>query len=118
MRTTTEATAGRSNQQNNITSNVNTGGGYFSHFGTVEANPIGRFGAFGNNNNLPPGNNNNNNPLPLPSLPLPGFGEGLGGGFNPLPERNAGGLDSNVAALVNALTGANLGINHIDRESN
>jgi len=51
-------------------------------------------------------------------LPLSGFGEGLGGGFNPLPEGNAGGLDSNVAALVNALTGANLGINHIDRESN
>src|SRR6266542_3437803 len=111
MRTITEATAGGSNQQNNATSNVNTGGGYFSHFETVGANPVEGFGAFRNNNN--------NNPL-LPSLPLPlsGFGEGLGGGFNPLPEGNAGGLDSNVAALVNALTGANLGINHIDRESN
>src|SRR6266542_4087203 len=80
MRTITEATAGGSNQQNNATSNVNTGGGYFSHFETVGANPVEGFGAFrNNNNNPPPGNNNNNNPL-LPSLPLPlsGFGEGLG----------------------------------------
>ncbi len=44
----TGATAGGSN---NITSNVNTGGGYFSHFRTVGANLIGGFGAFGNNNN-------------------------------------------------------------------
>jgi len=97
---------------------VNTRRGYFPHFGTVGANPIRGFGAFGNNNNnLPPGNNNNNNPPLLPLLPLPGFGEGLGG-FNPPPEGNAGGLDSNVAALVNALTGANLGVNHVERESN
>src|SRR6266498_2391322 len=112
---TTGVTAGGSNSQNNATSNVNTGERYFPHFGTVGANLIGGFGAFGNNNNNPPpGNNNNNNPPLLLPLPPPGFG----GGFNPPPEGNAGGLDSNVAALVNALTGANLGINHVDRESN
>src|SRR6266508_7022536 len=62
VRMTTGATAGGSNSQNNITSNVNTGGGYFPHFETVGANPIGGFRAFGNNNNnLPSGNNNNNN---------------------------------------------------------
>jgi len=113
----TGTTAGGSNQQNNAISNMNTEGGYFPHFGTVGANPVGGFGAFGNNNNNPPlGNNNNNNP-PL-SLPLSGFGEGLGGGFNSLSEGNARGLDSNVAALVNALTRINLEINHVERESN
>jgi len=81
-----EATAGGSSTQNNATSNVNTGGEYFSHFGTVGANLIRGFGAFGNNNNnQPSGNNNNNNPLPLLPLPPPGFGGGLGGGFNPPP---------------------------------
>ncbi len=95
---------------------MNTGGGYFLHFGTVGANPIRGFEAFGNNNNLPSENNNNNNPLP--PLPPSGFGEGLGGGFNPPPGENAGGLDSNVAALVNTLTEANLGVNHVERESN
>src|SRR6266498_1387063 len=118
---TTGVTAGGSNSQNNATSNVNTGERYFPHFGTVGANLIGGFRAFGNNNNNPPpGNNNNNNP-PLPPLSplLPsGFGGGLGGGFNPPPRGNVGRLDPNVAALVNALIGANLGINHVDRESN
>ena len=122
MRMTTGVTAGGSNLQNNATSNMNIGGGYFSHFGTVGANPIGGFGAFENNNNNPPlGNNNNNNPLPplpLPSLPPSGFEGGLGGGFNPPPGGNARGLDPNVAALVNALTGANLGTNYVKRESN
>src|SRR6266498_1427916 len=119
MKTTTGATAGGSSTQNNATSNVNTGGGYFPHFGIVGANLIGGFEAFGNNNNnQPPGNNNNNNLLPLPLLPPLGFRGGLGGGFNPLPGGNAGRLDPNVAALVNALTGANLGVNHIERESN
>jgi len=68
MRMTTGATAGESSQQNNATSNMNTGGGYFPHFGTVGANLIGGFRAFRNNNNNPsPGNNNNNNPpSPLP----------------------------------------------------
>src|SRR6266511_4284825 len=79
---TTRATAGGSGSQNNATSNVNTGEGYFPHFGTVGANPIRGFGAFGNNNNLPSGNNNNNNLPPLPPLPPPGFGGGLGGDFN------------------------------------
>src|SRR6266498_3587920 len=110
----TETTVGGSNQQNNATSNVNTGGGHFPHFETVRANPFRGFGTFGNNNNNnpPPENNNNNNPLP-PLLP-PGFR----GGFNPPPGGNARGLDPNVAALVNVLTGANLGINHVERESN
>ncbi len=117
---TTGATAGGSNPQSNATSNVNTGGGYFPHFRMVGANLIGEFEAFGNNNNNPPpGNNNNNNPpLSLPPLPLPGFGGGLGGGFNPSPGGNAGGLNPNVVVLVNALTGANLGVNHVDRKSN
>src|SRR6266498_4476857 len=97
---TTGATAGGSNSQSNATSNI--GGGHFPHFGTIGANLIGGFGAFGNNNN-------NNPPLP-PPLPPPGFRGGLGGGFNPPPGGNAGGLDPNVAALVNALTGANLGV--------
>src|SRR6266498_2841064 len=113
MRTTTGAIAGGSNQQNNATSNVNTGGGHFLHFRT-----IGGFGTFrNNNNNQPLGNNNNNNPPP-PPFPLPGFGGGLEGDFNSPPGRNAGGLDPNVAALVNALTGANLRTNHVKRESN
>ncbi len=113
----TEVIAGGSNRQNNVTSNVNTGKDYFLHFRIVRANPMRGFEAFGNNNNNSPlGNNNNNNPPLL--LLLPGFRRGLGGGFNPPPEGNARGLDPNVAALVNALTGANLGINHIERESN
>ena len=90
-RMTTGTTAGGSNSQNNATSNVNTGGGYFPHFETVGANLIGGFGAFGNNNNNPPlGNNNNNNPPPLPSLLSSEFGEGLGGGFNSPPGGNVG----------------------------
>ncbi len=99
---------------------MNTRRGHFIHFGTVGANPVGGFGAFGNNNNnnnLPLGNNNSNNPSPPPLL-LPGFGEGLGGGFNPPLGKNLGGLDPNVAALVNVLIGANLGINHVKKESN
>ena len=91
----TEAMAGRSNSQNNTISNVNTGGEHFPHFRTVGANPFGGFGAFGNNN--PPSENNNNNNLPPP---LPPFGGDLGGGFNPLPRGNAGGLDPNVAAVA------------------
>src|SRR6266542_2010890 len=96
-----------SNFQNNTTSN--TRGEHFSHFRTIQANPFGGFGTFENNNN--------NNPL-LPPLSPPGFGGGLEGEFNPPPEGNARGLDPNVAALVNALTGTNLEINHIERESN
>ncbi len=116
--TITGTTAGGSNSQNNATSNMNTGGGHFLHFRTIGANPYGGFGIFGNNNNnLPLGNDNNNN-SPLPPLPSSGFGEDLGGGFNPSSGENAGGLDPNVAALVNTLTGANLGINHVERESN
>ncbi|SRR6266540_679286 len=115
---TVEATAGRSNQQNNATSNVNTRGRHFSHFGIVGVNLFGGFGAFGNNNNPLSGNNNNNNP-PLPSpLPPLGFGRGLGEGFNSPSGGNAEGLDPNIAALVNALTGANLGINYVEKESN
>src|SRR6266498_2461194 len=98
---------------------MNTGEGYFSHFGTVGANLIEEFGAFRNNNNNSSSGNNNNNNLPLPSPILPlGFGEELGGGFNLSPRGNAKGLDPNVVALVNVLTGANLGINHVERESN
>ncbi len=118
MGITTEATAGGSNSQNNVMSNVNIGGGYFSHFGTVGANLLGGFGAFGNNNNNPSlGNNNNNNPLSSLLSP-PGFKGGLGEGFNLPPRGNVRGLDPNVAALVNTLIGANLGINHVKRESN
>src|SRR6266498_2872175 len=103
MGTTTGATARESNQQNNATSNVNIGGEHFLHFRTVGANLLGGFRAFrnNNNNNQPLGNNNNNNPPS--SLPLSGFGGGLEEGFN-LSGENAGGLNPNVAALVNALT--------------
>src|SRR6266540_246523 len=115
---TTEATARESNQQNNAISNMNTGGEHFPHFGTIGANSFRGFGTFGNNNNnSPSGNNNNNNPPLLPSPP-PGFGKGLGRGFNPPPGGNAGRLDSNVTTLVNALTRANLGVNHVERGSN
>ncbi len=51
-------------------------------------------------------------------MPLLGFRKELGGGFNPPPEGNAEGLDSNVIALINVLTGANLRINHVKRELN
>ncbi len=116
--TTTGAIAEGSNLQNNATSNVNTRGGHFSHFGIVEANLFEEFGAFGNNNNnLPSENNNNNNPLSSLLLSS-GFEGGLEGGFYPLSGGNAEGLDPNVVALVNALIGANLGINHVERESN
>ncbi len=116
METTTGVTVRGSNSQNNTTSNVNTGGEHFSYFGTIGANPFRRFKTFGGDNNNPPlGNSNNNNSL---LLPLPEFGEGLRGGFNPLLGGNARGLDLNVAVLVNALAGVNLGMNHIERESN
>ncbi len=97
---------------------MNTRGGYFPHFGTIGANSFRGFGAFGgnNNNNNPPSENNNGNNSP--SLSPSGFGGGLGGGFNLPPGGNAKGLDLNVTALVNILTGANLGINYVERESN
>src|SRR6266498_2918207 len=117
-RMTTGATAGGSNSQNNTTSNMNTGGGHFSHFETVGANPFRGFGIFGNNNNNPLSGNNNNNNLSLSPLLPPGFGGGLGGGFNPLPEGNAEGLDPKIAVLVIVLIEVNLGINHVERESN
>ncbi len=115
----TRATVKRSNLQNNTISNINTRRGYFLYFDTVGANPLEGFGTFEEgNNNQPSGNNNNNNPLSPSLLPLSGFEEGLGGGFNSPPGGNAEGLDLNVAALVNALTGANLEINHVEKESN
>ncbi len=116
MGTTTEVTAGGSDFQNNATSNVNTKEGYFLHFGIIEANLFEGFGAFGRgNNNNPLLGNNNNNSSPLPP---PEFEGGLGEDFNPPLGENAEGLDLNVTVLVNALIGANLGINHVERESN
>ncbi|SRR6266498_797703 len=112
----TEVISEKNNPQNNVTSNVNTEGEHFSHFGTIGANPFEGFGIFGEGNNNPPsGNNNNNNP---PLLSSSGFGEGLGEGFNLLLGENAEGLDLNVVVLVNALAGANLSTNYIKRESN
>src|SRR6266542_4339863 len=102
MGITTEATAGGSNTQSNVTNNVNTGGGHFSHFSTVGANLFEGFGTFEESNNNPLSENNNNN-NPLPPLPPSGFKGDLGGGFNPLSRENAGGLDLNVIALINAL---------------
>ena len=117
MGTITGVIVGESNIQNNVTSNVNTEGRHFPHFGIIGANPFEGFGTFKNNNiNLPSGNNNDNNPSP-PPLSLSGFGRDLRGGFNPPLGENARGLDLNVAALVNALTGVNLGINHMKGES-
>jgi len=119
MEITTETIAGGSSFQNNVSSVRNTEGGYFPHFETIEANPLGGFGTFrNNNNNLPLENNNNNNPPPPPPLPPPEFRGGLGGDFNPLSGGNAEGLDPNVAALVNTLTGVNLGTNHVERKAN
>ncbi len=51
-------------------------------------------------------------------MSLSEFKEGLEGSFNLLLGGNIRGLDPNVTALVNALTGVNLGINHIERELN
>ncbi|SRR6266542_256007 len=108
----TGVTARGSNQQNNTVNIENIGGKHFSYFSMIGSNLFEEFEAFrGNNNNSPLGNNNNNNSSPLPS---PGLGEE----FNPLLEGNAEELDPNVAALVNVLTGANLRINHVERESN
>ncbi len=111
MGTITGATVRRSNFQHDVTSNTNLEGGQFSHFKTIGANQFRGFGIFGNNNNPSLENNNNNNS----SL---GFGRDLGGGFNLPSGGNAGGLDPNVVALVNALIGANLEINHVERELN
>ncbi len=91
-----------------MTSIGNTGGGHFPHFD----NPFGEFGIFEGNNNSSPGNNNNNNPSP--PLPLSGFGRG----FNLPSGENPEGLDPNIIVLVNTLTEANLGINHVKRKSN
>ncbi len=77
----TGVTARGSNQQNNTTGTGNTRGEYFSHFGIIEANPLGGFGIFRENNNNPPLGNNNGNNLPLP-LSLLGFRGGLGRRFN------------------------------------
>ncbi len=82
----------------------------------ISANPFRGFGTFegsNNNNNLPSENNNNNNPPPLP-----GFGGELEEEFNLSLGENVKGLDPNMIALVNALTGANLEINYAERESN
>ncbi len=51
MGTTTGVIVGGSNPQNNVTSNVNTGGGHFLYYGIIRANPVRGFGTFGNNNN-------------------------------------------------------------------
>jgi len=108
MEITTEITVEGSGSQNSVINTGNTGGGHFPHFGMIGANLFERFEAFRENNN-------NNN---LSLLPLLGFKRGLRGGFNLLPRENAKGLDPNVVALINALIGANLGINHVKRESN
>ncbi len=81
----------------------------------IEVNLFREFGTFREGNNNSPLENNNN---PLLLLLSSEFGGELGEGFNLLPEGNIRGLDSNVAALVNALTGINLEINYIERESN
>ncbi len=110
MKTTTEVTAGGSS----------TSGGYFPHFETIGADSVRGFEVFRNNNfnNPPLGGNNNNPPSLLSPLLPPGFRGGLGGDFNSPPGGNARGLDPNIAALVNTLTGINLGMNHAKRESN
>ncbi|SRR6266542_2247258 len=104
----------------NVTSNMNTRRRHFLHFGMIGANPFRGFRAFGGNNNNSSLRNNNNNNLSLLLLPRfrRGLEGGLGGGFNLLPGENVKELDPNVAALVNALTGANLEINYVERKSN
>ena len=84
---------------------MNTGERPFPHFRIIKANSFRGFEAFENNNNNPSSrNNNNNNPLSPLLLPPPGG--------------NAGRLNPNIAVLINTLTGANLGVNYVERESN
>ncbi len=64
------------------------------------------------------GENNFNNPLP-PPLPANLFGNLKGG--NPSPNNNnslLGGLDPNIAVLVNTLTGMNLMGGHYPKKGN
>src|SRR6266498_4262477 len=91
---------------------------HFSYFGIIGANLFEGFRTFGGGNNNSPSGNNNNNNNSLPSLLSSEFEGELRGGFNPPSRGNARELDPNVAALVNALTGANLMINHVEGESN
>ncbi len=106
---------GRSNQQQNTTSVENTRGEYFSYFGTIRANPFEEFEAFRkNNNNNPFSGNNNGNNSPLLSLLLKFRGGLERRCHQPLSKE----LNPNIAALVNALTEANLRINHAKRELN
>ncbi len=115
MEIATEMTAEGSNTQNNIISIRNTREGHFLYFDTIGVNSFEGFRIFEekNNNNLLLKKNNNN------LLPLPEFEGELKGKLNLLSSReNLRGLDPNIVALINALIGANLGINHIERESN
>ncbi len=120
VRTTMGATQGGSN-----TGNPGNSTGGFNFFNNLYGNTEG----FGYNLPQSQGFGFNN----IQNL-LPGFGEGFGGGFgggNPggnlgrLPEGpggppggggNPGGLDPNVAALVNALTGMNIRGGYVSRE--
>ena len=76
--------------------------GTFLHFNIIGHNPFERFETFReeNNNNPLLENNNSNNPLPPP---LSEFKKSFRGEFNPSPEKNSGGLNSNIVALVNIL---------------
>ncbi len=97
-------------------SSRNTGFGMFGQ--SIRTSNLG-WQSFKNleGNNPSVGNNNGNN-LPLSPLSVNLFGNI--GGFNPPPNNNKnlspGGLDLNVTALVNALTGMNLMGGHYLRE--
>src|SRR6266498_3545473 len=114
--TTTGATQGGSN-----TGNPGNSTGGFNFFNNLYGNPGGYnpphstgFG-FNNTQNLPPGFGGGfggGNPGGNTGGPPGGPGGPPGGGGN----NNPGGLDPNVAALVNALTGMNIGGGYAPRE--
>src|SRR6266540_1057192 len=113
--TTTGATQG-----GNSTGNSGNSTGGFNFFNNLYGNTRG----YNPPQNLGFGFNNTQNPLPgfgggfrggNPGGP-PGGPGGPPGGGNPANINNPGGLDPNVAALVNALTGMNIGGGYAPRE--
>src|SRR6266542_3434796 len=119
--TTTGATQGGSG-----TGNPGNGTGGFNFFNNLYGNtggynlPHSQGFGFNNTQNLLPGFGGGfggGNPGGNPGGP-PGGGPGgpPGGGGNPGNINNPGGLDPNIAALVNALTGMNIGRGYAPRK--
>ena len=129
--TTTGATQGGSN-----TGNPGNSTGGFNFFNNLYRNtggynpPYSTGFGFNNTQNPPPGfgegfgggfgggnpGGNPGGPPGRPGGPPGGPGGPPGGGGNPANINHPGGLDPNVAALVNALTGMNIGGGYAPRE--